>query len=162
MEVVVVVAMVGLLVAIAAPSWLEFENNQRLKAGQDQIFQALRLGQNEAMRHHLTWEVNFRENNDLVQWATHSAVSLPTANGWHNLNPKVHIDTRESTLAVTRGLYRIQFNQHGYTNGQLGRMTLSGNPGSRLKRCVFVSTLLGNLRRGKNQSRPDAGGRYCY
>ena len=47
-EVLVVMIMVGILSAIAAPSWLAFTNNQRLAASQTKIFQAIKTAQSDA------------------------------------------------------------------------------------------------------------------
>jgi prepilin-type N-terminal cleavage/methylation domain-containing protein len=47
-EVLVVVIMVGILSAIAAPSWLGFVNNQRINASQTKIFQAIKVAQSDA------------------------------------------------------------------------------------------------------------------
>ena len=47
-ELLVVMVMVGILSAIAAPSWLVFTNNQRLIASQTKIFQAIKSAQSEA------------------------------------------------------------------------------------------------------------------
>ena len=47
-EILVVVAMVGVLSAIAAPSYSGFVNNQRLSASQTKVFQALKSAQSDA------------------------------------------------------------------------------------------------------------------
>ncbi len=47
-EVLVVLAIVGILSAIVAPSWLAFTNNQRLAASQTKIFQAIKTAQSDA------------------------------------------------------------------------------------------------------------------
>ncbi|MDX2256895.1 MAG: type II secretion system protein [Pseudanabaenaceae cyanobacterium bins.39] len=47
-EVLVVMIIVGILSAIAAPGWLAYMNNQRLNASQTQIFQAIKTAQSEA------------------------------------------------------------------------------------------------------------------
>lgn len=47
-EVLVVMIMVGILSAIAAPSWLGFVNNQRINASQTKIFQAIKVAQSDA------------------------------------------------------------------------------------------------------------------
>ena len=48
LEVLVVMIMVGILSAIAAPSWLGFVNNQRINASQTKIFQAIKVAQSDA------------------------------------------------------------------------------------------------------------------
>lgn len=47
-EVLVVMIIVGVLSAIAAPSWLGFVNTQRLNGSQTKVFQAIKSAQSEA------------------------------------------------------------------------------------------------------------------
>jgi prepilin-type N-terminal cleavage/methylation domain-containing protein len=47
-EVLVVMIMVGILSAIAAPSWLGFVSNQRINTSQSKIFQAIKVAQSDA------------------------------------------------------------------------------------------------------------------
>lgn len=47
-EILVVMIMVGVLSAIAAPSWLSFVNTQRLNGSQTKVFQAIKSAQSEA------------------------------------------------------------------------------------------------------------------
>jgi prepilin-type N-terminal cleavage/methylation domain-containing protein len=47
-EVLVVMIIVGILSAIAAPSWLAFANNQRINASQTKIFQAIKVAQSDS------------------------------------------------------------------------------------------------------------------
>lgn len=49
-EVLVVMALIGIMAAIAAPSWLGFANNQRLNIVQRRAFSTLRLAQSNAKR----------------------------------------------------------------------------------------------------------------
>lgn len=49
-ELLAVTVMVGVLSAIAAPSWLAFTNNQRLSAGQSTVFNAIKSAQSEAKK----------------------------------------------------------------------------------------------------------------
>ena len=47
-EVLVVMIIVGILSAIAAPGWLAFANNQRINASQTKIYQAIKVAQSDA------------------------------------------------------------------------------------------------------------------
>lgn len=161
-EAIAVVAIVGALMAIAAPGWLAFQNAQELSAAQDRVFQSMRQTQVEAIENSATWQTSVRDLNGLVQIAVHPSTALTTGLVWQSLDPDIRIDTRETTLATSGGVYRVQFNHKGQVNGQLGRITLSINNGSRTRRCVVVSTLLGSLRKSSNRPTPDQGGRYCY
>ncbi len=157
-ELLVAIAIMGILMAIAAPAWNGFLANRNLTSAQDQLLQTIRQAQVQAIHTHETWQASFQEPNGIIQFAVHSLDNAPT---WQNSIPRVHIDTGETTLSTSTTGYRVQFNRTGQVNGQLGRLTLIAD-NSRSKRCVFVSTLLGLLRKGQDQSRPDASGRYCY
>ena len=50
LELLVVMALIGVLASIAAPSWLGFANNQRLNSAQRRTFSTLRLSQSNAKR----------------------------------------------------------------------------------------------------------------
>ena len=50
LEVLVTVLVLGILASIAAPSWLAFINNQRVRTVNDRVLQSLRLAQSEAKR----------------------------------------------------------------------------------------------------------------
>ncbi|MBC6436102.1 prepilin-type N-terminal cleavage/methylation domain-containing protein [Nostoc sp. HG1] len=157
-ELLVAIAIMGILVAIAAPAWNGFLASRNLTSTQDQLLQTIRQAQVQAIRNHETWQASFQEPSGIIQFAVHSLDDAPT---WQNSIPRIHIDTGETTLPASGSGYRVQFSRTGQVNGQLGRLTLVAN-NSRSKRCVIVSTLLGLLRKGQDQVRPDASGRYCY
>lgn len=157
-ELLVAIVIIGIMMAIAAPTWNTFLANRNLTSAQDQLLQTIRQAQVQAMYNHQTWQASFQESNGIIQFAVHDLDDTPT---WQNSLPRIHIDTGETTLPTTTSGYRVQFNRTGQVNGQLGRLTLVTN-NTQSKRCVIVSTLLGLLRKGQEQSRPDANGRYCY
>jgi prepilin-type N-terminal cleavage/methylation domain-containing protein len=61
-ELIVVVAMVGILAAIAAPSWLGFVAQQRVNKVKDTVFTTLADAQREAKKNKRTYNVAFRYN----------------------------------------------------------------------------------------------------
>ncbi|HEY9641979.1 MAG TPA: GspH/FimT family pseudopilin [Coleofasciculaceae cyanobacterium] len=150
-EVLVVVMVVGILAAIAAPGWQSFQSSRSLTNAQDEIFQAIRQTQAEALRSHGTWQVSFRETGNQLQWAMHPASTDPAAATWQTILAGTHIDPNNTTLNQQGILYRLQFNERGQVNGQLGRLTLKTSDSDRIKRCVFASTLLGTLRKDADQ-----------
>lgn len=158
-EMLVAIAIIGILMAIAAPGWNGFLANRNLNSAQDQFFQTIRQAQVQAIQTHQTWQASFKEPNGIIQFAVHRQEDAPQI--WQNSIPRIHIDTGETTLPASSSVYRVQFNRTGEVNGQLGRLTLVAD-NSRSKRCVVVSTLLGLLRKGQEQSSPDGSGRYCY
>ena len=64
LELIVVVLMIGILSAIAAPGWLAFVNRQRVAKVNDGIFVALQQAQREAKRNKRSYSVSFRHEDD--------------------------------------------------------------------------------------------------
>lgn len=161
-ETLIVILIIGILSAIAAPSWLAFLDVSRLNTAQDEVYRAMREAQSKAKQEKLTWQVSFRENNGVVQWAIHPATTQAANANWNNLELQVRIDS-ETTLQISDGVREIQFDYRGNVRQPpLGRITLSSKNGGKAKRCVFVSTILGALRTAKEQPEPDSDGKYCY
>jgi Tfp pilus assembly protein FimT len=158
LETIVIVAIIGILVAIAVPSWISFLNTQQLNIARDEVYQAIRQAQTSARYHRVIWQTSFRQQNDTVQWAIHPANISPTT--WKNLVGNIQLDG-ETSLQLAGGVRRIQFDEDGNVNGQLGRITLSNPRDSRTKRCVIVSTLIGSIRVSADNPRSQ-NGRFCY
>ncbi|MBD2188953.1 type II secretion system protein [Pseudanabaena mucicola] len=167
-EVLVVMAMIGILAAIAAPSWQAFANNQRINSAQSIAFSSLRLAQSNAKRTQNIWQATFRNTPTFAQYAVHPAPpSSMNAADWNNLpwqNFDEGVRIVENTEAPPRttltkltipepDVYRIQFKSQGNPNGlgELGRITFGTSSGNNRK-CVIVSTLLGSLRLAENSA----------
>jgi prepilin-type N-terminal cleavage/methylation domain-containing protein len=168
LEVLVVMVMVGILAAIAAPSWLGFLNNQRLTSAQSTALSNLRLAQSNAKRTQTMWQATFRNTPNVSQYAVHqSPPSSMTAEywdslPWQNFDQGVRIvDNTESqprttltklTAVPEPDIYRVQFKPQGNPNGigELGRITFANRAGGDRKRCVIISTLLGSMRIAEN------------
>jgi prepilin-type N-terminal cleavage/methylation domain-containing protein len=162
-EVLVVIAIAGILAAIAAPSWLAFTNRQRLSASHSSAYTAIRSAQSNAKRDKLMWQVSFRNTSNTAQWVVHpTPPSAMTAAYWDSLpwqdfdsNVRIVDDTElqpRTTLTKLSSVpepdvYRAEFNAKGQPNGlgEMGRITLTTKTGGR-KVCVIISTLLGVLR----------------
>lgn len=162
-EVLLVVFIVSLLAAIAIPSWLSLLNTMQVNHAQSILYSAMLQAKSRANQQKVIYQVSFREENNTAQWAIHPRHINPLDAVWHDLNPAVKIDAAETTLYKhpATGVWRVQFNDKGHANGQLGRVTVSLRDSGQKKRCVFVSTLLGALRRGHENSKAK-NGRYCY
>jgi type II secretory pathway pseudopilin PulG len=178
LETIIIVTIVGILSAIIAPSWLNFIERQRLNTAQDQVYRAMQEAKSNATKDKITWQVSFREENNIVQWTIHPATSeefMPNNMKWNSLDPNIQVykvknnkNKCETTLyekpeaCPTQGPWRIQFNYHGNTNGQLGKITLISKNGGNTKRCVYISTLIGAMRKGEEHSRANNNDKYCY
>lgn len=162
-EMLVVIIMIGILSAIAIPSYLGLINRQRLNNAQEQVFIAMRNAQANAKRERRTWEACFRDTTTNVLWSIHP---LPSATTWNcsqatNWQPLLGEDAKfiaiaSSTLPqepASSGYYRTRFRYDGAVPvpGDLGRVILAiRNETTGIKRCVFVSTILGALRTDKD------------
>jgi prepilin-type N-terminal cleavage/methylation domain-containing protein len=176
-ELLTVLSIIGILSVLIAPSWLSFLERHSLNTAQQQIHQAIREAQRKADQNQATWQASFREQSGVVQWAIHPAepgIFIPNNIIWHDLSRNVQIYKEkndkgkcETTLAQPTpscpktGPWRVQFNYKGNVNGQLGQITLVGKHGGKVKRCVYVSTLLGATRTGKEHPRSH-NNKYCY
>lgn len=195
LELIIIIAIIGILSAIAAPAWFSFVERQQLNSAQNQVYRAMQEAKSNATREKITWQVSFRQirlnGKDVVQWSIHPAepanfipISVTTNNAlWHNLDPAVLIDTSKNdqdkyetslTKQTATGPWRVQFNYYGCPVRQsndecgqtsltaLGRITLRGKSGSKLRRCIIISTLLGAMRAGKDYPTVDSTGKYCH
>lgn len=151
LEILVLIAIAGILTAIAAPSWLGFLNARKLTLAQDRIYETMRLAQHQAHRTHMPWQVSFREHGETIAVAVHPASLSASAVTWESIDIQgIYIFPDETTLALSSGTYRVRFDHRGRVHGQLGRITVKGPFNPNTRRCVFVSTLLGNLRKVAN------------
>ncbi|KAM3103187.1 Tfp pilus assembly protein FimT/FimU [Phormidesmis sp. 146-12] len=152
-ESLVVVLLIGVLVAIAAPSWLAFLNTQKLNIAQGQVFEILRKAQSTAKLKRINQQVNFRQKDGRVQWVIQSTAPItdPDRLPWSSLDPGIQLDPDETNPQADKfGIHKLQFNHYGEVNGRTGRVTLfvSNSPA---KRCIIVSTLIGAMRTGQNR-----------
>jgi prepilin-type N-terminal cleavage/methylation domain-containing protein len=63
LELIVVMVMIGILSAIAAPGWLAFVNRQRVNKANDAVLAALQEAQREAKKTKLSYSVSFQKNS---------------------------------------------------------------------------------------------------
>ncbi|WP_414549615.1 Tfp pilus assembly protein FimT/FimU [Anabaena sp. CCY 0017] len=156
LEVLVVIFTIGILSAIAAPSWLGFLNRQKVNTAQSQALSLLRNAQSNAKREKLNWQVCFWDDGNQVLAATQIA---PSNNQCQATNGQPLIQGDSTAIKFTStfaqvpsgsGKYRVQFKYDGSVNGQLGRITFTPRNTNVSKRCVFVSTLIGAMRSEKD------------
>lgn len=95
-EVLVTILIVGILSAIAAPSWLGFVARQRLNKANDTVFAALQEAQREAKKNKLSYSVSIQLNNStdkIPQISVHPG-SIPPSTGsisWRNIGADLEI-----------------------------------------------------------------------
>lgn len=173
-EVLAVIVMVGVLAAIATPSWVAFNERQRLNAANNQIYQALRQAQNQAKLRKEAWQASFRQKDGKVQWAVNRDESDPDKIPWQDfpgdrISESIQINTGTNGTNLpspSSGFFRLLFNYKGCpvsasgytcTNSDLSfpspetatskkpRIILSNKNGSPAKRCIKILTPLGSM-----------------
>ncbi|MBD2301429.1 type II secretion system protein [Nostoc sp. FACHB-190] len=190
-EILVIVLMFGILAGLLLPNWLAFVDRSRLNTAQDKVYLAMRQAQSQALKEKVSWQVSFREENNVVKWAVHRADANffisdavnNNANLWQNLETNILIDkslnnrnTSETTVPkhTSQAIWRVVFNHQGcpvYQPGDectntslrtLGQITLYSYKNGKARRCVYVSTILGAMRKGRERSSANENDKYCY
>ncbi|PSN19425.1 prepilin-type cleavage/methylation domain-containing protein [filamentous cyanobacterium CCP5] len=165
LEALIVVVLIALLMAIAAPSWLGWLENRHVIAAQDDVYTAMRLAQQKASQNRAIWQFSIRDTGGQLEWAIHQSSVSPTLYpAWKSLNHAVQFDPKDTTLqkdSRDKSVHYVRFNHTGDISGQLGTVTFMGRSGGKSRRCVVASTLIGALRKGEEHSKPK-GKRYCY
>jgi prepilin-type N-terminal cleavage/methylation domain-containing protein len=149
-EVLIVIVLVGLLAAIAAVGWQSFWHTRLLTAAQDEVFQAMRQAQVQARRTHSDWQASFQNLAHAAQWTAHPSNTTLTEVTWNTFMPGIQIDETKTTLPRSSSIYRVEFDHRGHVPPHFGRLTLQIRNGGSARRCVFVSTLLGTLRKSSS------------
>ena len=153
-EMMTALLMIGILSAIAAPSWFALIKTQHLNIAQDQVYQAKREAQSQAKKEKVKYQASFRTQNNILQWAVHEEKESDLNNPmikWNDLDDSVQLDPN-STLQLSNGVRRVRFDDIGGVIPPLGKITLSSKSGGTAKRCVIVSTILGAMRTAKDNS----------
>lgn len=152
-ELIAVVLMIGILAAIALPSWLAFLNRQRANVAQTTALTLLRDAQANAKRERINWQACFWDDGTQVLAVVHRAGSgvCQTTNG----APLIQKDSKAIGFTSNfdldaSGKRRVQFKYDGSVNGQLGKITFTPRNSNDSKRCVIVSTLIGAMRSDKD------------
>ena len=187
LEILILLTLIGIFSAIAAPSWLMFINNHRLKQSLDRAYWGMEVAQSNAKRDKTSWQASFKQVGENVQLAIHKSDTSPAqvpANEWKSLEHQININqndttfrkVNENTNEVTKNgtVWRAMFNYRGcpvYNKTDecgltsihaLGNVTLSHPNLKNGDRCVIISTLLGHTRTSERQKKANQYGRFCY
>jgi prepilin-type N-terminal cleavage/methylation domain-containing protein len=152
-EILVVIVIMGIFAAIAAPNWFNFLHQQKLSKVNENVQLLMAQTQNQAQREKLIYTIEFQTNsNNQLQYKIYQGLpSTSNTNAWQTISDQ----PEKMTVSLADGK-NISFNSNGTINsgGELAvneKILLSlanFNPPS--KRCVIVQTLLGSLSTGKN------------
>ncbi|MEH2192057.1 MAG: type II secretion system protein [Nostoc sp.] len=148
-EVLVVVLMIGILSAIAVPSWFSFVNRQRLNKAQDAVLASIQQAQQTAKNKKLSYSVSFTTNStNVIKVAVYpsssSGIAL-TDNSWQSLGGDLQIPAGsvllstniatpnkiDTTISNTKSTpYASTTQQHTITFDYLGTLPPDANFGT--------------------------------
>lgn len=183
-EVIVVLLIIAVLVAIAAPSWNALLNRQRVGIIRDQAAQVIRQTQAEARRRNLAWVLVFDTSTDPPRFASQlqplgederTAPLLTDTSGitnWETLGKgEVKENQVEVATAPPGALNQIVFDANGAVDQVSAAQSraIGTRPyifavnvrhrggGDNANRCVIVDTLLGATRTAEGGDCPPSG-----
>jgi type II secretory pathway pseudopilin PulG len=168
MELLIIIIIVGVLAAIAAPSWLTFINRQRINAVRGEVYQTLQTAQSDAKKNKLSRTVEFSKSaNGLPQVKINGGPAQLLGQGQikkgqitvFNTYTRTTTGTRTTTTTTNLPItfdYQGNITTSSYPNNGPSAsppyiVTLSGAGG---KRCVIVQTLLGGMRTANDKDCP--------
>ncbi len=187
-EVLVVVMIITVLAAIAAPSWLSFVNQRRVNAANDFVLRSLQDAQRQAKSKKLSYSVSLvAPSGGVPAIAVHPASSPPsntaTDKRWKSFGQELGIKPKQiwlgtnasnvaaslkpvSTNVVTAITFDYLGNVQSGNNGLVIAVAAAqaNNPTTPLpqtNRCVAVTTLLGAMQTGKSQNLLTASPSQC-
>ncbi|MDZ8188359.1 MAG: type II secretion system protein [Nostoc sp. ChiSLP02] len=99
-ELTVVVLMIGVLAAIAAPGWLAFVNRQRVNKVNDVVLAALRDAQSQAKNKKLSYSVSFQKNSTTQNIEVAIYRTDAGASGWKPLGKDIGVSSGQFLLGA--------------------------------------------------------------
>jgi len=159
MEMLVVIVIVGILGAIAAPSWMAFLSRQKMNSVRGELMSVMREAQVQAQSQRQTIEVTFPDIGALPPGASPLAVSVKKAadSGSGEETILGGGEVADTYHLVADAPVSIQFDHDGrvVTGDDIDTPFVievidSNAPPSSQKSCVVVTTVLGGLTPANN------------
>ena len=149
LELLVVMVMISILAAIAAPSWLALVNRQRAAAARDDVLQVLRTAQSDAKTTGLPRTVTITPSNTppTIQYEGNPRPIGQEAGIGEN---QITVNAYQNSPAASVDPINITFDRHGAVDLAAGQnlpfSIVAGISGSGTRRCAVVQTIIGTIR----------------
>ncbi|WP_373529679.1 Tfp pilus assembly protein FimT/FimU [Nostoc sp.] len=179
LELIVVILMVGILGAIAVPSWLAFVNRQQVNKVNDAVFATLQEAQREAKNKKLSYSVSFQKNSTTQNTEVAVYNSNAGTPAWKPLGVDVGVSSNKFLTGANLSAENTAGSSVSYTLSSATKITFdymgtlpnasfgtvepiglkivsaipisgSSTSPSSVKRCVIVKTLLGSMQKAKD------------
>ncbi len=157
LELIVVMVMVSILAAIAAPSWLALVNRQRVAAARDEVLQVLRKAQKDAKTSGLARTVTITPSDTAptIEYNGETRnIGQEAGVSEGQIAVRVYVDGGNFASPAT-----ITFDRQGAIELAAGQdlpiSVAAGIPGTAVRNCAVVQTLIGNI------SQADEGDSVC-
>jgi type II secretory pathway pseudopilin PulG len=179
LELLVIVLLVGILSAIAVPSWLAFINRQRVRTVNDRVLQSLRSAQSEAKRSKRDVTVTFKYDPNATEPVDPPTVEIDTNPAELDpLKKEIRKETFSSggeikpgTIALVSNAPSITFDYQGNVKDPLPPDPVDPNvrrfvvtvapanskPDSSARQCAIVETIIGGMRTAEGKFDPSTG-----
>lgn len=163
-EMLVVMIIVGILSAIAAPAWLGFINNQRLGKVQGGVFRAIKSAQSESKKNNVDYLLAFRMNGLTPEYTLQGqGIPVPTTCNTSNLTGCLWQKLTDDPITLSANSnfgsspWQVTFDAKGSTKLLTGqtlplKVAFVANSSPNKKRCVQITTLLGGVQTAENSS----------
>jgi prepilin-type N-terminal cleavage/methylation domain-containing protein len=168
-EVLVAVVIIGILAAIAVPSWMRLMTNQRVSRAQEEAYQAVREARFNAEREKRPWQIEFQQtnNNSPVQFRVY-ATNNPNPPPWQPLTDsaeQIALKNCNNFVVHFRGDGTVVDNTNNNNNNNINvgcsnnnnntlPVSISFKPKNQKQpiQCIHVETILGALRQDTGSS----------
>jgi prepilin-type N-terminal cleavage/methylation domain-containing protein len=145
-ELLIVVIILGILAAIAAPGWLGFVNQRRVSAVNEVVFRALQEAQSMAKSKKLSYSVAFGTKDDVPAIAVYQSNTTPGDAEWRSLGKDLALKPRQILIGTNLTGENQKDTSFSYT------LNPTNNTSSLSKKITF--DYLGAVSPGDNNSTP--------
>ncbi len=161
LEILITLAIVGILFAISASTWTALLNEQRINQANQRILSLVEQTKTKAQKQNQPYQLRFRnDTNNGLQYIIAAPNATPQDGEWQNLfNSKkdsIKLSFYSPNTTNINELKTQTFNYQGVpADGTLDvnkRIIVSPKDGSSPRKCVIVQDLLGSLRNESDQT----------
>ena len=150
LELLVVIIIVGILSAIAGPSWLSFITKRRVTAANEMIFRAVREAQSEAKKNKVSYSIIFRNEQGFPQFAIEETSDLDNNDFdayWRtvNLNGEIKPGQLELQSTITEEITHNGTEYESITFDDIGTLDETVNFDNAIVTVVALNTTTGEV-----------------